>query len=239
MARASLPSHLLLALATVLLCACGASSPALRAWEEAGAASCERDDADACVALACDEEACGLFDCEDVESEAMAVAPPTPTPTPRVELAQAYRAPWRPPAFRNWRSMGIRPGARPRMTFHFRYRQGFLPALRQEPGPRVKHHLFPQQEHLARWFKDRGVDIHKFTMLIPEHIHREIHSGTGRGGMWNQAWRDYHSANLRRAVSPEELHRKAVEFIFRFELTGPVMPYNFPTGSLGPQIHAP
>ncbi len=185
MARAFPSLCLLLA---VLLSACGASTPALRAWEEADSAvTCEHEDADQCVAIACDGELCGIFDCEDVVAEAVALAPRVP----QVELAQMYRAPWRPPAFRNWRSMGIRPDAQPRMTFHFRYRQGFLPALRQEPGKRVKHHLFPRQEYLARWFKDRGVDIHQFTMLIPEHIHREIHSGTGRGGRWNQAWREY------------------------------------------------
>ncbi|WP_164015702.1 TIGR02269 family lipoprotein [Pyxidicoccus trucidator] len=227
---------LLLALATVLLAACGSSSPSLRAWDEAdGPASCEQEDSDQCVAIACEDETCGIFDCEDVASEAVASAPLSP----RVELAQAYRTPWRPPAFRNWRSTGIRPGAQPRMTFHFRYRQGFLPALRQEPGKRVKHHLFPQEPQLADWFRQLGVDIHKFTMLIPEHIHREIHSGTGRGGNWNQAWREYHAANQRRRVPPDELHRKAVELIFRFELTGPVIPYSFPAASFGPQIHAP
>ncbi|MFP2924222.1 TIGR02269 family lipoprotein [Pyxidicoccus sp. 3LG] len=220
----------------VLLSACGSSSPALRAWEDAASvASCEHEGSDRCVAIACDEETCGVFDCEDVESEAVALAPLGP----QVELAQAYRAPWRPPAFRNHRSMGIRSGARPRMAFHFRYRQGFLPALRQEPGNRVKHHLFPQQEHLARWFKRLGVDIHQFTMLIPEHIHREIHSGTGRGGRWNQAWREYWLANRKTEVSPQELHRKAVELIFRFELTGPVMPYNTRVDSFGPNIQAP
>ncbi|MCP3141741.1 TIGR02269 family lipoprotein [Pyxidicoccus sp. QH1ED-7-1] len=193
---------MLLALSTLLLSACGASSPALRAWEDAGnSASCPQGDSDLCVAIACDDETCGVFDCVDVASEAVAFT----SPRLRVELAQAYRTPWRPPAFRNWRSMGIRSGARPRMTFHFRYRQGFLPALRQEPGNRVKHHLFPQQQDLALWFKDRGVDIHRFTILIPEHIHREIHSGTGRGGMWNQAWMEYWRANRRREVTPQEL----------------------------------
>ncbi|HZI14905.1 MAG TPA: TIGR02269 family lipoprotein [Myxococcus sp.] len=236
MTRLLRPPLSLLAVVLALLTACGSSAPALRAWESAGGtAPCEHEGEDSCVALACDGELCGLFDCEDVEAEAVARS----TLGPRVELAQAYRAPWRPPAFRNWRSMGVRPGSRPRMTFHFRYRQGFLPALRQEPGKRVKHHLFPQQDYLAKWFKARGVDIHQYTMLIPEHIHREIHSGTGRGGQWNQAWREYWSSNYRREVTPEELHRKAVELIFRFELTGPVMPYNTPVESFGPNIHAP
>jgi uncharacterized lipoprotein (TIGR02269 family) len=124
------------------------------------------------------------------------------------------------------------------MVFHFRYRQGFLPALPREPGKLVHHHLFPQQRELALWFTQNGVDIHKFTILVPEHIHRQIHSGTGRGGMWNQAWRDYRRTLGDGPVSPEELHRKAVELIFRFELTGPVVPYNTPAAPYqsGPQL---
>lgn len=137
--------------------------------------------------------------------------------------------------------MGIRGGARPRMTFHFRYREGFVPALPREPGKLVHHHLFPQQPELARWFRANGVDIHKFTLLIPEHIHRQLHSGTGRGGLWNQAWRDYRDSKQGGFVSREELHRKAVELIFRFELTGPVVPYNAPLAPFNamPQLRAP
>ncbi len=201
----------LVLLAVLLLGACGTPSSVVR--EETG--RCEYADAEQCLVLACDGGACGLFDCEDLDSEG-----------PDVELARGYRTPQRPPAFRNWRNMGIRPGARPRMVFHFRYREGFLPALPREPGKLVHHHLFPQQPLLANWFRRNGVDIHKFTILIPEHIHRQIHSGTGRGGMWNQAWRDYRESVRNRPVTPEELHRKAVELIFRFELTGPVVPHN-------------
>jgi uncharacterized lipoprotein (TIGR02269 family) len=211
-------------LAVLLLVGCATS----RAVE--GAQSCEHREAEQCVALACEAGDCGLFDCADVDSEALA----------SVERAQ-YRPPYRAPAFRNWRNTGIRPGARPRMVFHFRYRQGFLPALPREPGKLVHHHLFPQQDVLARWFRRSGVDIHKFTILIPEHIHRQVHSGKGRGGMWNQAWRDYMRANQDRHVPPEELHRKAVELIFRFELTGPVVPYNTPVApyQTAPQLLAP
>ncbi|MCP3135739.1 SitA6 family polymorphic toxin lipoprotein [Pyxidicoccus xibeiensis] len=219
----------------VLLCACASSFPGGRAWEDAERAeACDSAEVEQCVVVACEGEDCGLFDCADVDLEALAEAP--------VELAQGYsRPPHRAPAFRNWRNTGIRAGARPRMTFHFRYRQGFLPALPREPGKLVHHHLFPQQPLLARWFLRCGVDIHKFTILIPEHIHRQIHSGTGRGGLWNQAWRDYHASIRGRTVTPEELHRKAVELIFRFELTGPVVPYNAPMGPFQslPSLKAP
>ncbi|MCP3142747.1 SitA6 family polymorphic toxin lipoprotein [Pyxidicoccus xibeiensis] len=215
----------LLPLVALVLSGCAASAPSL---------SCEREGQHSCVVLACEEEDCGLFSCEDLDPDAAA---------PKVERAQgAYRPPHRPPAFRNWRNSGIRSGARPRMTFHFRYRQGFLPALPREPGKLVHHHLFPQEPGLARWFKRNGVDIHKFTILIPEHIHRELHSGTGRGGMWNQAWRDFRDSMQGGSVTPEVLHRKAVELIFRFQLTGPVVPYNAPLApyqQLGPQLRTP
>lgn len=127
------------------------------------------------------------------------------------------------------------------MVFHFRYREGFLPALPRGPGKLVHHHLFPQQPELARWFRTHGVDIHKFTILIPEHIHRQLHSGKGRGGMWNQAWRDLRDNTQGRSLSSEELHRKAVELIFRFELTGPVVPYNAPVAPYqsAPSIRSP
>ncbi|NMO19186.1 TIGR02269 family lipoprotein [Pyxidicoccus fallax] len=226
-------------LAVLLLCGCATSSPEVRAFEEAERAeACEYADSEQCLVLVCEGGDCGLFDCEDVDTDAVARAPVRPD----VELAQGYyRPPYRAPAFRNWRNTGLRPGARPRMVFHFRYREGFLPALPREPGKLVHHHLFPQQSDLALWFTRNGVDIHKFTILIPEHIHRQIHSGTGRGGMWNQAWREYYNVMRRQRVNSEDLHRKAVELIFRFELTGPVVPYNAPLGPYQqyPQIRNP
>jgi uncharacterized lipoprotein (TIGR02269 family) len=217
-----------LVLTVLLLGGCGTPSSGVR--EDVG--RCEHADAEECVVLACDGGECGLFGCEDVDPEALA---------PEVELARGYRPPQRPPAFRNWRSLGLRPGARPRMVFHFRYRQGFLPALPREPGRLVHHHLFPQQHSLAQWFTQNGVDIHKFTILIPEHIHRQVHSGSGRGGMWNRAWLEFMRVKKSGPVTPEELHRKAVELIFRFELTGPVVPYNTRVApyEMHPQLRGP
>lgn len=230
-------SRLLALLPALLLGACAASSSEVRAWD-ATTGACEHSSTEQCVAVACEGGDCGLFDCVDVDMEALVRA----SGAPAVELAQgAFRPPHRPPAFRNWRNTGIRAGARPRMVFHFRYRQGFLPALPREPGKLVHHHLFPQQPLLAQWFLRSGIDIHKFTILIPEHIHRQIHGGTGRGGLWNEAWREYYRAHGGRPLPPKELHRKAVELIFRFELTGPVVPYNTPVGPYqsGPQLQGP
>lgn len=59
--------------------------------------------------------------------------------------------------------------------------------------------------------------------------------------MWNQAWRDFRDSQQGRSMTSEELHRKAVELIFRFELTGPVVPYNAPVApyQAAPSIRAP
>ncbi|QDE66438.1 hypothetical protein BHS09_05155 [Myxococcus xanthus] len=182
----------------LVLCACAATPPAAYVLEDGEhAESCASSDDGHCVVLACDGGLCGIFECGDVDANTVAQSSPAPV----VELARTYR----PPAFRNWRNMGIHPGARPRMTFHFRYRQGFLPAIPRVPGKLVKHHLFPQR-------------------------------GTGRGGMWNQAWRDFMRAKRSGPLPPEVFHRKAVELIFQFELTGPVVPYNT---SVAPYQHGP
>ena len=99
------------------------------------------------------------------------------------------------------------------------------PQLPQLPSGRyVRHHIFSQAPDLAAWFTRQGIpDIHPFTMIIPEHIHLQIHSGGPRGGVWNQAWRQFRDANS--TASPAEIYRQAGELIFRFELTGPLVPY--------------
>jgi len=116
-----------LSLATLLSSACATPSPALGAWEDAQRAdptACDEPSADQCVVLACDEGECGVFDCEDVDPEAVSDA----SLGSHVELARGFRPPFRAPGpHRNWRRAGLRENARPRMTFHFRYRDGFLP----------------------------------------------------------------------------------------------------------------
>jgi uncharacterized lipoprotein (TIGR02269 family) len=229
-------SALLLPIAAVLLAACGTTSPATRAWESAEqeeATSCDDPGADQCVALACDGEdgVCGVFGCEDVDLEAAARA----SLSPGVELARA-RPPMRGPGlFSHWRRVGLRNGAQPRASFHFRYRQGFLPAFPRYTGKVVKHHLFPQAKEFKAWFRRAGLDIHQYTLVIPEHLHLQIHRGDGRGGLWNTAWRAYKDAH----PNPPSAHailRHAFELAFRFKLVGPLVPYGHPVVPIGPQL---
>ncbi|HLM46711.1 MAG TPA: TIGR02269 family lipoprotein [Myxococcaceae bacterium] len=226
-----------------LLCACATSSPAPRAGEDnASAAECEDPGADQCIVLACEEGECGVFACEDVDPEALTRAPLAHG----AELARGFRPSFRgspsfrsPSSQRNWRRAGLRDGARPHLTFHFRYREGFLPAFPRLEGKLIKHHLFPQAREFREFFRNSGVDPHSWTMVIPEHVHLRIHRGRGPGGAWNAAWRQFMNANVDRTVPREEMLRKAFELAFRFDIAGPLVPYGHQIAPVGPQLLAP
>jgi uncharacterized lipoprotein (TIGR02269 family) len=231
--RWALPSLLVASLA---LPACATSSPALREWdvETDGFTECNDADADRCVVLACEEGECGFFSCEDVDPEAIGRAPLEHG----AELVR-YRPPVRAPGpHRSWRRAGLRDDAQPLMTFHFRYRHGFLPAFPRLEGKLVRHHLFPQEGKLAEWFKAQGINIHAWTMLLPEQVHLRIHRGA-QGGPWNEAWRQFREAHEGRRVSQEVLLRKAFELSLRFDIAGPIMPYYGPIAPPGPQLRNP
>jgi len=238
MPRAFLPLALLLQfLVPLLLAACTSSSPALRAWPVTTldeASSCDDADADQCVVLACDEGECAFFDCADVAPQELAHVPLAHG----VEPVQFYRPPFRGPGSqRNWRRAGLREDARPRTTFHFRYRQGFLPAFPRLEGKLIKHHLFPQAQQFRQWFTERGINIHEWTMVIPEHVHLRIHRGAN-GGLWNEAWRQFIEANPG-PLPREALVRKAFELALHFDIAGPIRPYYAPVPPPGPQLLAP
>jgi uncharacterized lipoprotein (TIGR02269 family) len=238
--RRFLPRTLLpLSLAALVLSACATSSPTPLEGEDAAyaAAACENPDADQCIVLACDEGECGVFSCEDVDPEVVARTPLAHG----AELARGSRPPpFRSPGSqRNWRRAGLRDGARPQLTFHFRYRDGFLPAFPRLEGKLIKHHLFPQAREFRDFFRSSDIDIHAWTMAIPEQVHLRIHRGTGPGGAWNEAWRQFMNANLGRKVPREEMLGKAFELAFRFDIVGPLVTYGRPIAPVGPQLLAP
>jgi len=230
---------LLLCFAGVPLLACGTASPAVRAWEatkQEGHSTCDDPNSDQCIVFACDDGECGVFRCEDVDLEAAESAPLAHG----AELARGFRPPMRSPGTsRNWRHTGLRADARPRMTFHFRYRHGFLPAFPRLDGPLRKHHLFPQANEFREWFRAHGINVHDWTMIISARTHLRIHGGDGRGGPWNEAWREFMRANLHRRLTQEELIRKAFELTYRFDIVGPIIPYGHTLVPPGPQLHAP
>jgi hypothetical protein len=85
-----------------------------------------------------------------------------------------------------------------------------------------KHHIFPQEPRLARWFGQQGINIHEYTLLIPLAVHRRIRGGSGgRGGLWNEEWRRFMEA--RPHATPEEVWRDAIHLIVQYDLTGASM----------------
>jgi uncharacterized lipoprotein (TIGR02269 family) len=91
------------------------------------------------------------------------------------------------------------------------------------PEPLEKHHIFPQQEKLAAWFKIKGIDIHEFTILLPRSFHRWLHGGGPEGGQWNEAWRQFKDENP--GATSEEIWKFAFELMFLHRVNGPLVPY--------------
>ena len=205
----------------LLLTACASSTPLQQQW---GAAEAECGEAreDVCVTLLCGDTACGFYRCEDVPGDVVLARGLPPRPPPRAVAPAPGSGPRR-----NWGGGTNLPGGgKPLVVFSS---AGIpKPALTQRrlpAGKMEKHHIFPQAKDLAQWFKERGVDIHLYTLPIPVHVHRRIHSGGPKGGLWNEAWREFREDN--RGASPEEIYRHAGQLIYRFQLMGgPIQQYD-------------
>jgi uncharacterized lipoprotein (TIGR02269 family) len=216
-----------LVLLGVVLTACATSSSLGReehepsevvsSWQEARADP-------SCVVPLYDEERCALWRCQDVvEVEApsvelalstQSVRPPLGNPSrwwglpvaAPTHVEPVFEIPWH-----NWRTR--------EQLAHPKHPLGcMLP-----PEPLEKHHIFPQQEELARWFKGKGIDIHAFTIALPRSFHQWLHSGGPKGGQWNEAWREFRRKNSR--ATAEDMWRFAGELMMRFRVNGPLMSY--------------
>ncbi|MBE4752232.1 TIGR02269 family lipoprotein [Corallococcus sp. ZKHCc1 1396] len=206
----------------LLLAACASSTPLQQRWDEAEA-ECGEASEDACVTLLCEGTECGFYRCEDVPGEVVLARGLPPRPPP-VAVAPAPGSGPR----RNWGGSNSLPGGKKPVVVFPRpdnVRPVELPQRRLSAGKMEKHHIFPQAQELARWFKQQGVDIHLYTLPLPVHVHRRIHSGKSMGGEWNQAWREFISAKPN--ATPQEIHQHAGVLIYRFQLTGgPIQQYN-------------
>ncbi|RYZ16686.1 MAG: TIGR02269 family lipoprotein, partial [Myxococcaceae bacterium] len=159
---------------------------------------------------------------EDVPGEVVLARGLPPRPPP-VAVAPAPGSGPR----RNWGGSTNLPGGRkPVVVFPLpdNVRPVEVPQRRLPAGKMEKHHIFPQAEDLARWFKEKGVNIHLYTLPLPVHVHRRIHGGASKGGDWNQAWRDFKRLNP--GADEASIYKHAGELIYRFQLTGgPIQTY--------------
>ncbi len=209
-----------------LLAACAAPQTLMHSWEETGSSTgCDSPTEDGCVVLGCEDGLCGFFSCEDVLTEQLSTEDSSPLVEPALALRPGFPVgPARPGRW--WRrAPWLRGGAEPVMTFRWYPERPPPPPPRALPAPAMeKHHLFPQAKDLAPWFAARGIKIHEYTMPIPVRRHWRIHGPGPNGGMWNEAWRQFINGPGRNA-SREEIYRHVGVLIYRFELTGPVVPY--------------
>ena len=89
--------------------------------------------------------------------------------------------------------------------------------------PHEKHHIFPQEEDLKKWFEKNGINIHEYTMPLLVEVHRRIHHPPPQGGAWNEAWRKYQREHP--LATKPEIMRYAGQLIYEFGLAGPIVPY--------------
>ena len=207
---------------SLLLAACATAPPTRHAEEPTEQVvssfneGCIQEDS---LTLVCSDETCGFFQCRDTLPGEIELTRGGGTIAPPAAPGGAPRRWWGPP----W----LRRGAVPVLTFRLHAsldpKPLRPPPLLLPPGRYVRHHIFPQAHDLQVWFTRRGVAIHNFTLVIPEHVHRRIHSGGPRGGLWNAAWRKFRDDN--RGATPEEIYRHAGKLIYEFELMGPIVLY--------------
>lgn len=206
------------------LVACGSSSSALREWEDTPhgeAEACGGDDR--CVTVVCgleEEDLCGLYRCEDTG-------------------ALLARGGGRPPVTasapgfgprRNWGGAQALPGERDAiLTFRwYNHPAPVRPADKLPSGPGwERHHLYPQETAMKAWFAraPRGINVHDFTMIIPRSEHVRIHNPGGRGGPWNEAWREF--ARLNPRANQQHVKEQLAKMLVEFNVMGPVVPYTF------------
>ncbi|WP_240359599.1 TIGR02269 family lipoprotein [Pyxidicoccus trucidator] len=220
-----------LLLSVLVLTACGTASPAVRAWNAAEhLGACGARGADRCVIFACagDTAECGFYGCEDMLPDEAVVGTEELSEQPGPLLASRggvfVRAPFLPRHLRN-RRMGLRGDAEPILVFAMYRTPEVVRPLPLPAGRFVKHHIFPQAAEFRPFFTAAGINIHDFTMPIPQHIHFRIHGGGPSGGQWNQAWRSFVQGRLGRRTPAEEIYKHAGVLIHRFDLMGRIEPY--------------
>lgn len=217
-----------LLLLCVLLGACVTSAPAVHedgealdavsSWEEA------RTDP-SCVVPLCEGARCAIWRCQDVvevDSYPLVLAKGTLTLRPPGNPTRWWGRPLAAPVGTEpvfeipWHNWNIRGQYAPR---------ALRPPCIPSREPLEKHHIFPQEQFLADWFEDNGINIHSFTIRLPKSFHAWLHSGGPKGGQWNEAWRQFVIQNNTTATQ-EDIWRFAFELMNRFYMNGSLVPYH-------------
>ncbi|GIV10875.1 MAG: hypothetical protein KatS3mg020_0366 [Fimbriimonadales bacterium] len=52
-----------------------------------------------------------------------------------------------------------------------------------------QHHIFPQR--FREMFRRIGIDVDDCIIVVADWFHSWVHSGSGKGGWWNQKWQEF------------------------------------------------
>ncbi|MDQ4123222.1 MAG: DUF2380 domain-containing protein [Acidobacteriota bacterium] len=103
------------------------------------------------------------------------------------------------------------------------------------PDKMANHHIFPQAKEFAAQWKRLGIDINKYTIRIPRGGHIELHSGIGqgRGGRWNNSWREFFAKYPN--ATKEQVFRHGNWMMMDRQVIGPMVHYHYRPSSMSPR----
>lgn len=87
----------------------------------------------------------------------------------------------------------------------------------------VKHHIFnvfrgnsPKSEIYRQFFKNHGVDVEAFQVLIPEEMHRKLIHAAGNN--WTTRWKEFIDANP--SATTKEVYQFAGKLMDEYGISG-------------------
>jgi hypothetical protein len=98
------------------------------------------------------------------------------------------------------------------------------------PKPESRRRLFYGSLALfTAYFARAGINIHAYKIYIPVTQHRSMSNAKGYigGGPWNQAWRDFRTANPN--PTRQQLFEQRNRMIVQFGIYGGLVPYRPPS----------
>lgn len=210
------------------LTACAAAQPVVREEDEEQQESASFEQLcaeDGSLLPLCEGPRCGLYRCREVMAR-RTVGRVVPAFAEEMVLPLPGGA-----AQRYWGSSdGLPENSQPVFIIPWGPKPPLLPSQQklleeqeaERRKPHEKHHIFPQEERLKKWFESKGINIHEYTMPLLVEVHRRIHQPPP-GGAWNAAWWKYRTEHP--DAPKEEIMRYAGQLIYEFGLAGPVVPY--------------